>query len=67
MQVFDETQSRVVATQIVEGPGISAYGVLDVKPAEGRFGGRLFEVKGMVEKPKPQTRLRSSQLSAAIF
>jgi UTP--glucose-1-phosphate uridylyltransferase len=26
--------------------------VLDVKPAEGRFGGRLFEIRNMVEKPK---------------
>jgi UTP--glucose-1-phosphate uridylyltransferase len=54
MQVFEETQCTVVATQIVEGPGISAYGVLDVKPADGRFGGRLFEVNNMVEKPKPE-------------
>jgi UTP--glucose-1-phosphate uridylyltransferase len=52
MQVFEETQCTVVATQVVEGPGISAYGVLDVKPADGRFAGRLFEVNNMVEKPK---------------
>ena len=54
MRVFEETQCSVIATQVVEGPGISAYGVLDVKEADGRFGGRLFEVNNMVEKPKPQ-------------
>ena len=52
MNVFEQTQSSVIATQIVEGEAISAYGVLKVKPADGRFGGRLFEVEDMVEKPK---------------
>src|SRR5437879_1333648 len=28
MDVFDETQCSVIATQVVEGPAISAYGVL---------------------------------------
>jgi UTP--glucose-1-phosphate uridylyltransferase len=54
MEAFDETQCSVIATQVVEGPGISAYGVLDVKPSDGRFGGRLFEINNMVEKPKVQ-------------
>jgi UTP--glucose-1-phosphate uridylyltransferase len=44
----------VIATQIVEGKAISAYGVMDVKSADGRFGGRLYEIKNMVEKPKPE-------------
>jgi UTP--glucose-1-phosphate uridylyltransferase len=52
IDVFNETQCSVIATQIVEGRAISAYGVLDVKPAEGRFDGRLFEIRNMVEKPK---------------
>lgn len=51
MEVFEETQSSVLATQIVEGEAISAYGVLDVKPVNGHPGGRLFEVLNMVEKP----------------
>jgi UTP--glucose-1-phosphate uridylyltransferase len=51
MEVFEETQSSVIAAQIVEGEAISAYGVLDVKPAEGRFKGKLFEIQNMVEKP----------------
>lgn len=52
MRVFEQVQCSVVATQIVEGAAISAYGVLDVKPVEGHFGGRLYEVLNMVEKPK---------------
>ncbi|PYX73571.1 MAG: UTP--glucose-1-phosphate uridylyltransferase [Acidobacteria bacterium] len=51
IDVFEETQCSVLATQVVEGPAISSYGVLDVQPAEGRFNGRLFEIKNMVEKP----------------
>ena len=52
MRVFDEKQCSVVATQIVEGTAISAYGVLDVKPVDGHQGGRIYEVLNMVEKPK---------------
>ncbi len=51
MNVFDKVQCSVVATQMVEGAAISAYGVLKVKPADGHDG-RLFEVLDMVEKPK---------------
>jgi UTP--glucose-1-phosphate uridylyltransferase len=54
IDVFDETQCSVIATQMIEGKAISAYGVLDVKPADGRFDGRLFEIVNMVEKPKPE-------------
>jgi UTP--glucose-1-phosphate uridylyltransferase len=53
-QVFEETQCSVLATQVVEGKMISSYGVLDVKPADGRFGGRLYAINNMVEKPKPE-------------
>jgi UTP--glucose-1-phosphate uridylyltransferase len=54
MEVFEETQSSVIAAQEVNGPGISAYGVLDARRIEGKFGGRLYGVKNLVEKPKPQ-------------
>jgi UTP--glucose-1-phosphate uridylyltransferase len=52
MQVFEETQCSVIATQVIEGAAISAYGVLKVKPADGRFNGRLYEILDLVEKPK---------------
>jgi UTP--glucose-1-phosphate uridylyltransferase len=52
IEVFEKTQSSIIATQVVEGPAISAYGVLDGTPVAGDD--RLFDVKGMVEKPKPE-------------
>jgi UTP--glucose-1-phosphate uridylyltransferase len=54
VEVFDQTQCSVLATQIIEGKMISSYGVLDVKPVDSRFGERLYEIKNMVEKPKPE-------------
>jgi UTP--glucose-1-phosphate uridylyltransferase len=52
IQVFEKMQCSVLATQIVEGKAISAYGALDVKAVEGQFDGRLYEIRNMVEKPK---------------
>ena len=52
IDVFEETQSSVIAAQVVEGPAISSYGVLDAKPVDGRFQGRLFDISNMVEKPR---------------
>jgi len=54
IDVFNEVQASVIATQIVEGPAISSYGVIDGTPVQGRFNGRLVDVKNMVEKPKPE-------------
>jgi UTP--glucose-1-phosphate uridylyltransferase len=55
VEVFNEKQCSVLATQVVEGKMISSYGVLDVKPVnDSRFGERLFEIQNMVEKPKPE-------------
>jgi UTP--glucose-1-phosphate uridylyltransferase len=51
IDVFCERKASVIATQIVKGQAISAYGVLDAKPVDG-FNGRLFEIHDMVEKPK---------------
>ena len=51
MEIYDETGCSVLATQVVEGKAISAYGVLDAKPVPGH-NGRLFEVQNLVEKPK---------------
>jgi UTP--glucose-1-phosphate uridylyltransferase len=54
MEVFEDTQSSVIATQEVNGPAIASYGVLDAQRVEGKFNGRLYDVKNLVEKPKPQ-------------
>jgi UTP--glucose-1-phosphate uridylyltransferase len=51
MDAFEDVQSSIVATQVIEGPAISAYGVLDGSPVPGKP--RLFDVSGLVEKPKP--------------
>jgi UTP--glucose-1-phosphate uridylyltransferase len=53
MEVFNKTQCSVLATQVVEGPSISAYGVLDGKPVPGS-NGKLYEVTSLVEKPRPE-------------
>jgi len=47
---FNETQASIIAIQQVDGPGISAYGVIGAAPVPGND--RLFEVHTMVEKPK---------------
>ena len=52
IDVFEETQSSVIATQVVEGPSISAYGVIDGRRVDGRFQDRLHEIRDLVEKPK---------------
>ena len=53
MNVFEKVQCSVLATQVVEGPGISAYGVLDAKPVPGT-NGKLYEVSNLVEKPRAE-------------
>jgi UTP--glucose-1-phosphate uridylyltransferase len=50
IDVFNETQSSVIATQRVEGAAISSYGVIDAAPVNGND--RLFDIRNMVEKPK---------------
>ncbi len=50
IDVFDERCGSVVATQTVEGPGISMYGVLAGSQDPGNK--RIYNCTGMVEKPK---------------
>ncbi|MFI5117331.1 MAG: UTP--glucose-1-phosphate uridylyltransferase GalU [Terriglobales bacterium] len=52
IEIYNETGCSVLATQVIEGPAISSYGVLDAKPVPGKWKGRLFEVQNLVEKPK---------------
>jgi UTP--glucose-1-phosphate uridylyltransferase len=52
MDVFEESQCSIIATQEVNGPAISSYGVLDAQKIEGKFNGRAFDVRSLVEKPK---------------
>jgi UTP--glucose-1-phosphate uridylyltransferase len=50
VQAFEETQCSILGSEVVEGPAISAYGVLDCTPDPSNP--RLFDVTSMVEKPR---------------
>jgi len=50
IDVFDERGGSVLATMTIDGPGISAYGVLAGSPDPGNQ--RIYNCTGMVEKPK---------------
>jgi UTP--glucose-1-phosphate uridylyltransferase len=52
INVFESYGGPVVAVQKVPHQDISAYGVIDGEP-EGETG-RLFRIKDMVEKPRPE-------------
>ena len=50
IEVFNQRGGSVLATQTVEGPGISAYGVLAGSPDSANP--RIYNCTGMVEKPR---------------
>jgi UTP--glucose-1-phosphate uridylyltransferase len=50
IDVFNEKGGSVLATMTVDGPGISAYGVLSGSPDAANP--RLYNCTGMVEKPR---------------
>lgn len=50
IDVFEKVQCSVLATQVVEGPAISSYGVLDGEPLKDDP--RIMDVSALVEKPK---------------
>src|ERR1700678_3188505 len=54
VEAFNETQSSILGSEVVEGDAISAYGCLDCTP--DATNPRLLAVKNMVEKPKPGTQ-----------
>jgi UTP--glucose-1-phosphate uridylyltransferase len=50
VEAFNETQSSILGSEVIEGPAISSYGVLDCTPDPKNP--RLLDVKNMVEKPR---------------
>jgi UTP--glucose-1-phosphate uridylyltransferase len=50
IDVFNQRGGSILATQTVEGPGISAYGVL--AGSQDSANPRIYNCTGMVEKPK---------------
>jgi len=55
LDVYEFYGSSVLALMEVPGDAISAYGVVDAEPVSHNGGrDRLFRIRNMVEKPKPQ-------------
>jgi UTP--glucose-1-phosphate uridylyltransferase len=52
VEAFNETQSSILGSEVVEGAAIQNYGCLDCTPDANDP--RLLLVKDMVEKPKPE-------------
>jgi UTP--glucose-1-phosphate uridylyltransferase len=50
VEAFNETQTSILGSEVVEGPAISAYGCLDCTPDPKDP--RLLAVKNLVEKPR---------------
>ncbi len=51
MEVYNERGGNVIAVEEVPGDQTHQYGVIDI----GAGDGRVFDITGMVEKPKPGT------------
>jgi UTP--glucose-1-phosphate uridylyltransferase len=52
VEAFNETQSSILGSEVVEGAAIQNYGCLDCAPDPKNP--RLLAVKNMVEKPRPE-------------
>jgi len=51
-EVYEKYQSSVLATQVVEGPQISQYGVIKGNPiSKGSGDPRVYNVEDLIEKP----------------
>ncbi len=55
LDIYDFYGNSVLALMEVPSDSISAYGVVDAEPVSHQGGsGRLFRIRNMVEKPKPE-------------
>jgi UTP--glucose-1-phosphate uridylyltransferase len=52
IDIYNETQSSVIAIMEVDKKAISSYGAIDGTPVRGN--GRLFDIQGLVEKPRAE-------------
>lgn len=52
VEAFDQTQSTILGSEVVEGDAISMYGCLDCVPDPDNP--RLLDINNLVEKPRPQ-------------
>ncbi len=54
IRAYEETHSAVVAVMEVEHDQVNRYGIIDPEPPQmGSEDGRLYRVRGLVEKPDP--------------
>lgn len=51
VEAFEQTQSSILGSEVVEGAAIQSYGCLDCTPDPKNP--RLLDVRDLVEKPKP--------------
>ncbi len=54
VEVGEELQASVIAIMEVEPKAISSYGAIDATPVSGKWAGRVFDIKNLVEKPKAE-------------
>lgn len=52
VEAFERTGASMIASEVIEGPAIQAYGCLDCTPDPNDP--RLLVVRNLVEKPKPE-------------
>lgn len=52
VEAFNETQSSIIGSEVVEGAAISSYGCLDCTPDSNNP--RLLAIRNLVEKPSPE-------------
>lgn len=58
MAVFERYGTSVVAVQKVARESVASYGIIRARPvADKHWGGRLFRIDDMVEKPRPEKAL----------
>jgi UTP--glucose-1-phosphate uridylyltransferase len=50
VDAYEQTKCSIIGSEVIEGPSISSYGVLDCIPHSENP--RLLDIKNMVEKPK---------------
>ena len=54
IEVAEELQSSVIAIMEVDSKAISSYGAIDAQPVGGKWDGRVFDIKNLIEKPRAE-------------
>lgn len=54
LDVFEQHQGPVIAVERVPRERIHQYGVIAGTPVDGAVGGRVYQIRDLVEKPRPE-------------